>query len=291
MKRRNFIKSCALGAAGTLGGAIASVPESAASSTSIATEQTPLRRGGSPSLFPVNVPGKQWSHFEAHDYSRPVCGVVYRTEDAVPHGMPLGGVATGCIDVDTDGTFGYCTLFNSGVPTRGPMQYGFLGVSSGERTWLLSSRSLPGVENARQIHYWGHYPVVDIEYELDGPLSVGLRAWSPFIPGDTELPTFPARCLKFMCAISPPNPARQRWPSAFPGPRRRKRRFPPPACGRDVTLVSLNEPWRRVSLRRHATCAERRTHQPHRTAPATGTGYTLGVLGEKQRALRWRAMG
>lgn len=79
MKRRNFIKSCALGAAGTLGGAIASVPGSGASSSSIASEQTPLRRGGSPTLFPVNVPGKQWSHFEAMGYTKPVCGVVCRT--------------------------------------------------------------------------------------------------------------------------------------------------------------------------------------------------------------------
>ena len=238
MKRRNFIKSCALGAAGTLGGAIASVPESAASSTSIATEQTPLRRGGSPSLFPVNVPGKQWSHFEAHDYSRPVCGVVYRTEDAVPHGMPLGGVATGCIDVDTDGTFGYCTLFNSGVPTRGPMQYGFLGVSSGERTWLLSSRSLPGMENARQIHYWGHYPVVDMEYELDGPLSVGLRAWSPFIPGDARTSNIPGAVFEVHVRNLSAEPRKATLAFSFPGPTQAEAQISPSEpAGATVTLA------------------------------------------------------
>ena len=176
MKRRNFIKNCTLGAAATLGGSIAAVPKVAASASANASEQTPMRRTGNPSLFPLDAPGKQWAHFEAQGYTKPVCGVVYRRDDDVPHGMPLGGVATGCIDVDTDGTFGFCTLFNSGVPTRGPMQYGFLGLSSEGRTWILSTRALAGIESAKQIHYWGHYPIVDVEYELDAPLSVGMRA-------------------------------------------------------------------------------------------------------------------
>jgi hypothetical protein len=30
----------------------------------------------------------------------------------------LGGVATGFLDVETNGTFGMCTLFDSGVPQR-----------------------------------------------------------------------------------------------------------------------------------------------------------------------------
>ena len=42
----------------------------------------------------------------------------------------------------------------------------------------------PAVE---ELHYWGHYPVVDIEYDLrDCPLAVGLRAWTPFLPGHAE---------------------------------------------------------------------------------------------------------
>ena len=30
----------------------------------------------------------------------------------------------------------------------------------------------------------GHYPVVDLEFETSAPLSVVLRAWAPFLPGD-----------------------------------------------------------------------------------------------------------
>ena len=48
-----------------------------------------------------------------------------------------------------------------------------------------------GVEKAREIHYWGHYPVADLEYETSAPVSVGLRAWTPFIPGDVAVSNTP----------------------------------------------------------------------------------------------------
>ena len=48
-----------------------------------------------------------------------------------------------------------------------------------------------GLENAGHIHYWGHYPVADIEYEIDAPVSAGVRAWSPFIPGDLAISNTP----------------------------------------------------------------------------------------------------
>jgi uncharacterized protein (DUF608 family) len=51
---------------------------------------------------------------------------------------------------------------------------------------------LEGVQPATQIHYWGHYPVADMEFETDAPVSVGLRAWSPFIPGDAAVSNTPA---------------------------------------------------------------------------------------------------
>jgi hypothetical protein len=44
----------------------------------------------------------------------------------------------------------------------------------------------------RDIRYWGHYPAVDMEFETDAPVSVGMRAWSPFLPGDTAASNTPA---------------------------------------------------------------------------------------------------
>src|SRR5690242_12411982 len=50
-------------------------------------------------LFPKNVSKREWVQFPANGFSKPACGVVYGRNDYVPHGMPLGGVATGCMDI------------------------------------------------------------------------------------------------------------------------------------------------------------------------------------------------
>ena len=46
---------------------------------------------GTSSLFPTDVPSKEWIHFLAMGFSEPACGVVYRTGDQVTNGMALGG--------------------------------------------------------------------------------------------------------------------------------------------------------------------------------------------------------
>ncbi len=284
MKRRNFIKSCTLGAAATLSGPISSAQGASGSETAAPSASNSTRPAGSTSLFPIDAPGKQWAHFKAQGYSKPVCGVVYRLDDAVPHGMPLGGAATGYIDIDTDGTFGYCTLFNSGVPTRGPMQYGFLGVSNSGRTWLLSSRTLPGIENARQIHYWGHYPVLDVEYELeDAPISVGMRAWSPFIPGDAHASNHPAAMLEVHVRNLTSEFRKATLALSFPGPTQAEAQISPTSLRNhryfgypvnEPAAEGLISPTRDVAQNGDLTSLTV-------TSPATGTGYTLGAIGEK----------
>lgn len=106
--------------------------------------------------------------------------------------MPLGGVATGCLDLETNGELGFSTQFNWLLPRQGPHRLPFLGLKLGDETWLLSTRSLPGLKAARDIRYWGHYPIADLEYDLDAPVAVSLRAWSPFIPGDVAASNIPA---------------------------------------------------------------------------------------------------
>jgi len=163
-------------------------------------------------LFPTDLPGSQWAQFKAEGFSDPVCGVIYRLAEAATNGMPLGGIDVGCIDLETSGLFGYCTVFNSHVPRRGPLNLPFLGLSVGGRTWVLCDNkpkpydttdgrnpvepvlldlNLEGVQLAKEIHYWGHYPVADLEFETDAPVSIGLRAWAPFIPGDVNSSMIP----------------------------------------------------------------------------------------------------
>jgi len=146
--------------------------------------------------------------FEAEGFSKPVCGAIYRFDQPATNGLALGGIDTGCIDLETSGLWGYCTIFNSHIPRRGPLNLPFLGLSVGGNTWVLcdptqtkeydttdsfkpaepafTELNLKGVSTAKEIHYWGHYPVADLEYETDAPVSVGLRTWTPFLPGDIQ---------------------------------------------------------------------------------------------------------
>ena len=51
--------------------------------------------------------------------------------------MALGGIDTGCIDLETSGLLGYCTIFNTHIPRRGPINLPVLGVQVGGKTWVL----------------------------------------------------------------------------------------------------------------------------------------------------------
>ncbi|MBI2842079.1 MAG: hypothetical protein HYX78_01625 [Armatimonadetes bacterium] len=159
-------------------------------------------------IFPKDLPAREWVSFTADGLPTPVTGIVYRNGNMLP-GMPLGGLGTGFISLGTDGTLDYvCTIFNNyyerwkvsdkvgkaeniiqnqqlrrHVPT---MRLPFLGMSVGGKVTLLSLKAMEGVESAEQIDYWGHYPVADLEYKTKGPVSVGLRAWTPFIAGQAE---------------------------------------------------------------------------------------------------------
>jgi hypothetical protein len=146
-------------------------------------------------LFPSGLPRKQWVRFESQGFSHPACGIVYRREDVVPHGMPLGGVATGYLDIDTDGTFGFFNLFNSGVPTRGPINHGFLGISSGDRCWVLTTQDMTGTENATDIEYWGHYPIADVEYNLNGSVRGRVAGLVTVHSGRLARFEYPRRCI------------------------------------------------------------------------------------------------
>lgn len=159
----------------------------------------------SETLFPLGLPERQWVQFRAAGFAGPVCGAVHRGTRPPVCGMPLGGVGTGCLDLEADGTLGYMSIFNSIVPRRGPLRLPFLGLAVGRRVWLLTTLNLQGrpgeevveqtvygggehqrrgdVRTAGEIHYWGHYPVVDMEFVTDAPVEVGLRAWSPLLPG------------------------------------------------------------------------------------------------------------
>ncbi len=222
-------------------------------------------------LFPASLPDSQWCSFVAQGFTRPVAGVVYRPERAPCCGMPLGGVGTGCLDIDVRGVLGFSNLFNigymekafSGFPgnifrspltRRQPDYPPFLGLSSDGKTWVLAAKvvleggrletctdplftdrqetielqAVHGVGAVQSIDYWGHYPVVDIEYQLEvmtrdegepaAGLAVGLRAWAPFIPGDVEASHCPCAFFQVYLRNHRHTPQEGTLAFSFPGP-------------------------------------------------------------------------
>ncbi len=140
------------------------------------------------------VPDLTWSQFHALGFRSPVCGMLHRKSTAAQCGMPIGSIGTGCLDLDTDGTLGYCSIFTSRIPPRGKLNSPVLGLRMEKKAWVLATGHIDEIENvstARDIHYWGHYPVADLEFDTSAPVSVGLRAWSPFVPGDVALSSTP----------------------------------------------------------------------------------------------------
>ncbi len=100
-------------------------------------------------LFPASLTPRQWQEFTASGFRQPVHGAVFASENPPCCGLPLGGISTGCLDVDVRGTFGFSSLFhpssnhaiyeNWRMPRKLPSLQPFLGISAGGRTWLLST--------------------------------------------------------------------------------------------------------------------------------------------------------
>src|SRR5262245_20551088 len=171
-------------------------------------------------LFDRNAPTRQWTEFHAAGYRGRLPGIIFTDRDEICAGMPLGGLGTGCLDVETTGVLGFSSVFLPSVKVE-PTPYQtlrnaqlltpFLSLSTQGTTWVLASQKLidggtfrgcidpvdpgnytqnetymahwrvkvprtEGVRAAKAIRYWGHYPIVDIDYETDAPVQVSLRA-------------------------------------------------------------------------------------------------------------------
>lgn len=181
-------------------------------------------------MFPYDLPLLEWIEFPALGFERPVNGVIYDCKKPPCCGVALGGLSTGCLDIDVRGVYGFNSIFHakskrfeySFTPRKLPTCEPMFGLSIGGKTWVLASREfieggdidwcttpavawgkkpqidkvtcnrIENVGKAENIQYWGHYPVADIQFETDAPVSVALRAWAPLIPGDKASSNIPA---------------------------------------------------------------------------------------------------
>jgi len=186
-------------------------------------------------LFPLDLPEREWAEFEAQGFSAPVTGLVHRGTNPPVCGMPLGGLDTGCLDVEAQGLWGYSTVFNSLIPRRGPINLPFLGISIERQAWVLTTqkmswrtgptwgeanpwRTFQTAKTASEIHYWGHYPVADVEFVTDAPVGVALRAWSPFVPGDVAISNTPGAVFEVHLRNLTEKEQKGALALSFPGP-------------------------------------------------------------------------
>ena len=197
-------------------------------------------------LFPANLIHADWQEFAAQGFGKPVTGIIYRGYPRPTCGMPLGGVGTGCLDIESNGMLGYNTIFNELVNPRRLLNLPFLGLSVGGKTWVLvtnknakeytprhnesivsfpstdytprfSQVSLEGVRLADSIDYWGHYPMLDMEFKTAAPVEVGLRTWNPFIPGDSVTSMTPGIVFEFSLRNTSSKKQKGTLAFSFPG--------------------------------------------------------------------------
>jgi uncharacterized protein (DUF608 family) len=183
-------------------------------------------------LFDTTLPERAWSLIPTEGFDAPVPGALFRASRKPCCGVPLGGVGTGCVDIDAAGAWGYNSMFNGytfnpdsmRIPRVAPTLWPMLGLAVDGQVWVLAAQEIvdgglvscctepfilnakdkarephrvlcqdiKGVKAARDIAYFGHFPIADMEFETDAPISVGLRAWAPFIPGDALASNLPA---------------------------------------------------------------------------------------------------
>ena len=189
----------------------------------------------SKTIFPSDLPEREWSKFRAAGFDVPVTGVIHRGTNAPECGMPLGGIDTGFVDLEATGLWGMSSIFNSLVEPAGPLNVPVFGLSVGGQTWAMTTLDLNKgggylllnqpkqryynrIKTAGEIRYWGHYPIADMEFETGAPVSVGLRAWAPFVPGDAAQSNTPACVFE----VHLRNPSREKQEGclafSFPGP-------------------------------------------------------------------------
>jgi len=194
-------------------------------------------------LFSTDLPSNKWVKFKAKGYEKKACGVIFRPENPPCCGVPVGSLGTGCIDVEAAGVYGFVTVFNP-FPRKPQLLQPFLGIAVNGKTFVLTTRQildgglfqsctdpaadpaywqvqLPEIKNvsaAKQITYWGHYPIADLEFDLDAPIQVGLRVWAPFIPGDLEVSNIPGAVFDIYLRNITTEPQHGTLAFTFPGP-------------------------------------------------------------------------
>ena len=167
-------------------------------------------------FFPRDLQERQFIEFPAEGFTHQAAGVIFKGGMAVD-GVPLGGLGTGYLVPNSDGNLGKCTIFNA-WPKPQDLNLPFLALVLGSEPRILTLKPPEDLKGTVDIHYWGHYPFADLQYVLDLPLQVSLRAFAPFVPGDAETSNTPAVIFRTRLANLGDKPLTGCLAFAFPGP-------------------------------------------------------------------------
>ncbi len=245
-------------------------------------------------LFPSAIPPLQWRQFHARGFPDLACGLIYDQQHVPRQGMALGSIDTGYVSLEVDGTLGYCTLFNSIVPQRGPLNFPIFGLSVADQRWLLASPRhsrgtymFSGIQTPANIRYWGHFPVADLEFEMPGsPLQVGLRAWTPFLPGDVASSNTPGAVFEIHLRNHTHAAQRGSLGFSFPGPTQAEAQISV-GSPRIKTTAWQNDPYVEwIAVSKHNTHSLRRKIQGKFSGLTVSSekvskiGYAIGVIGD-----------
>ncbi|MBQ6474317.1 MAG: hypothetical protein IJJ33_20215 [Victivallales bacterium] len=136
--------------------------------------------------------------------------------------FPLGGIGAGCVGLRANGEFIDWEIFNSpnkgsrlgqthlcvralddsGTPQAVRVLHGdayppYSGDLHGKFGHGVPTETLAGLPHFRDVSFEGKFPMAHLDFaDGDFPARVSLRAWSVFIPGDSEISSLPVACLE-----------------------------------------------------------------------------------------------
>src|SRR5882724_654712 len=103
-------------------------------------------------------------------------------------GVPLGGMGAGYLELRPDGKFHDAVLRNNWSKPAPPAGCGLTFTAGHETAALLSTSAVTPETLNPTPSYFGHFPIADLNFDrpTSTPISVWLRAYSPFEPQENE---------------------------------------------------------------------------------------------------------
>ncbi|MGD0258562.1 MAG: GH116 family glycosyl-hydrolase [Verrucomicrobiota bacterium] len=129
------------------------------------------------------------------------------TDQQWQHGVPLGGIGTGKIELLSDGSFGNFTINNNWNAPYGWCQGAFAAICAqagasppvARMLRLSSGNEYQGVvRNVAHAQMQGWFPQANIQFtDVSLPVQVSVNAFAPLIPHDIKDSALPIACLTY----------------------------------------------------------------------------------------------